>query len=154
MTPITAEASVWAVTWGGHFFCILNTRLQAFLIEHNVFNKSQTGFLTKHRTANYVYSLHAIIKPYTHKKKMAKSLLVLLILGKHSIQFDIITTEWYRGQRSWHESNLCQSIHWWQRVRILHSWPWGETRLQLESYPNQNRHQSAVPGLALNTIWP
>lgn len=54
----------------GKIFCsIINTRLQNFLKTHKILDKSQIGFLPKHRTSDHIYTLHTIIDRHVYQNK-------------------------------------------------------------------------------------
>ncbi len=54
----------------GKIFCsIINIRLQNFLKTHKILEKSQIGFLPKHRTSDHIYTLHTIIDKHVHQNK-------------------------------------------------------------------------------------
>ncbi|KAL2076716.1 hypothetical protein ACEWY4_027687 [Coilia grayii] len=57
---------------GKVFCCILNARLQAFLIKHNVLSNGQIGFLPKHRTTDHIYTLHTLINKHVLQKNKSK----------------------------------------------------------------------------------
>lgn len=57
----------------GKIFCsIINARMLAFLMKHNVLSKGQIGFLPKHRTTDHVYTLHTLINQHVHQKSKGK----------------------------------------------------------------------------------
>ncbi len=54
----------------GKIFCsVINIRLQNFLKTHKILEKSQIGFLPKHRTSDHIYTLHTIIDKHVHQNK-------------------------------------------------------------------------------------
>ena len=54
----------------GKIFCsIVNIRLQNFLKTHKILDKSQIGFLPKHRTSDHIYTLHTIIDKHVYQNK-------------------------------------------------------------------------------------
>lgn len=60
---------------GKVFFCsIINAQMLAFLMEHNVLSKGQTGFLTSHCTADHVYTTHSVINHHVDKKDKSEFL--------------------------------------------------------------------------------
>ena len=72
----------------GKLFCsILNSRILSYLTDSNVLSKSQIGFIPKHRTTDYIFTLHTLIQKHVHQKIKGKYMLALLISVKLLIQF-------------------------------------------------------------------
>lgn len=50
--------------FGKHFNCILNSRLNTYLIKHNIIDKSQIGFQKDKRTSDHIYTANFNLQIY------------------------------------------------------------------------------------------
>ena len=76
----------------GKVFCsIINTRIQTFLNTNKIINKSQIGFLPKHRAADHLYTLQTLISNHAHNKPRRKIFACFVDFKK---AFDSV---WHKG---------------------------------------------------------